>query len=195
MKFKIFKFKQVKSTNDTAINLIKKKNKKFGCVFANLQTKGRGTYGKKWISMKGNLFLSIFFPLKKKYPTFSEFYIINPILISEIIKKISKNKNINLKFPNDIFLNKKKICGILQEIITYQKKHFLIVGIGLNLIANPKINKNYKATNIFLETKKKLKIFDIINSITFSYEKFFINLNSYDYFYFKRKAELMSINK
>ena len=71
----------------------------------------------------------------------------------------------------------------------------MIVGIGLNLIANPKINKNYKATNIFLETKKKLKIFDIINSITFSYEKFFINLNSYDYFYFKRKAELMSINK
>ena len=66
MKFKVMKFKTVYSTNDTAINLIKNKRKKVGCVCAKKQTNGRGTHGKKWISKVGNLFLSIFFPLKKK---------------------------------------------------------------------------------------------------------------------------------
>ena len=85
MKFEIFKFENVTSTNDVAINLIKEEQKKFGCVYANIQTKGRGTHGRKWISDKGNLFSSIFFPLKKNFPPFNEFSIINPIIISEII--------------------------------------------------------------------------------------------------------------
>ena len=195
MKFKIFKFNSVKSTNDTAINLIKRKRKEFGCVLANKQTNGRGTYGKKWISIKGNLFLTIFFPLKKKYPTFNEFYIINSVIISKMVKKICKNKNVNLKFPNDILINKRKICGILQEVVTFQRNRFLIIGVGLNLKKNPKIKKKYKATNIFSETKKRLKIKDIARLIIFSYENFFINLNSYDYLYFKKKAELMVIDK
>ena len=53
MKFKIFKFGRVSSTNDVAINLIKKDKKESGCVYADIQTKGRGTRGKKWVSKKG----------------------------------------------------------------------------------------------------------------------------------------------
>jgi len=56
MKFEIFKFENVTSTNDIAINLIKKEQKETGCVYAETQTKGRGTHGKEWISDKGNLF-------------------------------------------------------------------------------------------------------------------------------------------
>ena len=73
MKFEIFKFENVTSTNDVAINLIKEEQKKFGCVYANIQTKGRGTQGRKWISDKGNLFGSLFFPLKNSHPAFNEF--------------------------------------------------------------------------------------------------------------------------
>ena len=62
MRFEIFKFESVTSTNDTAINLIKEKKKEIGCVYASTQTKGRGTHGRKWVSDKGNLFGSIFFP-------------------------------------------------------------------------------------------------------------------------------------
>ena len=40
---------------------IKEKNKEVGFVYADKQTKGRGTYGRKWVSNKGNLFGSIFF--------------------------------------------------------------------------------------------------------------------------------------
>ena len=70
MRFEIFKFERVTSTNDVAINLIKEQKKVSGYVYANKQTKGRGTFGKKWISSEGNLFGSIFFPLKYGYPPF-----------------------------------------------------------------------------------------------------------------------------
>ena len=82
----------------------------------------------------------------------------------------------------------------MQEIITLKKKEFLIIGIGANLVSNPKIKDNYKATNIFLETKKKPKVKELINLIILSYENFFKNLKSYDYKNFKNEAEKMSFN-
>jgi len=194
MKFEIFKFENVTSTNDIAINLIKKEQKETGCVYAETQTKGRGTHGKEWVSEKGNLFGSIFFPLKNNYPSFNEFSTINPIIISDVIEHFCEKKSINLKFPNDIFVNRKKICGILQELIVSNNKKFLIIGIGVNIVSNPNVNNIYQATNILLETQKKPKINEIIDLIIFSYEKFFIDLNSYNYKHFKKKADLMALN-
>ena len=62
MKLKIVKFKSVKSTNNEAIKLIKSDKCLLGLVFTESQIKGRGTMGKKWISHRGNIFISIFFP-------------------------------------------------------------------------------------------------------------------------------------
>ena len=194
MKFKIFKYESVASTNNIAIDLIKEKKKESGFVYADEQTKGKGTHGKKWVSNKGNLFGSIFFPLKKDYPSFSEFSIINSIIISDIIKLFCEKEKINLKFPNDIFVNRRKICGILQELITLKDRKFLIIGIGLNIVTNPNIKNRYKATNILAESKKKPKIKDIIDLIVITYENFFVDLNSYKYLDFKRKAETMVMN-
>ena len=59
MKLKKFNFKIVNSTNDLAIKIIKNTNNKLGIVIAEKQKKGRGQYGKKWTSFKGNLFISI----------------------------------------------------------------------------------------------------------------------------------------
>ena len=194
MKIETFKFKSVTSTNDVAINLIKEKKKKIGCIYADIQTRGRGTRGRKWVSAHGNLFGSIFFPLKKNYPPFNEFSIINPVIISSVIEHFCEKKKISFKWPNDVFVNGKKICGILQELITLNSKKFLIIGIGLNVISNPNINNKYQATNILLETRKKPSIKKIINLIISSYEKFFFNLNSYNYKDFKKKAEMMVSN-
>ena len=60
MKFRIFKFKKVDSTNNTAIRIIKNSNIKYGMVISEIQKNGRGQYGNKWISYKGNLFVSFF---------------------------------------------------------------------------------------------------------------------------------------
>lgn len=194
MKFEIFKFKTVTSTNDVALNLIREKKKQSGFVYSEIQTKGRGTHGKKWISLKGNLFASVFFPMKEHYPGFDEFSIINPIIISEVLKNFCKGKNITLKFPNDVFVNKKKICGILQEIITFKEINFLIIGIGMNVLSSPIIKNQYEATNIFSETNMRTSIKELINEIIFSYERFFINIKSYNYKNFKKKAESMAFN-
>ncbi len=193
MKFKIFKFKSVKSTNEEAIKLIKENKKKIGCIFSEVQTKGRGTYGKKWVSKKGNFFGSIFFQLKKNYPTFEQFSIINPIIISDIIKNFCDEDKINIKFPNDIFLNRKKICGILQEVISFNRKNFLIIGIGINIISNPTIKKRYQATNIFYESKNLTNSSEIAKLLIKSYEFFFLNIQSFNFSNFKKKIDLMSI--
>ena len=191
MKFEIFKFESVTSTNDVAINLIKEEKKETGCIYAYTQTKGRGSRGRKWISIQGNLFGSIFFPLKKNYPPFNEFSIINPVIISSVIEHFCEKKSISFKWPNDVFVNGKKICGILQELITLNSKKFLVIGIGLNIVSDPKINNKYQTTNILLETKKKPSIKKIVNLIISSYEKFFYDLHLYNYTDFKKKAELM----
>ena len=136
MKFEIFKFESVTSTNDVAINLIKEEKKETGCIYAETQTKGRGSRGRKWISIQGNLFGSIFFPLKKNYPPFNEFSIINPVIISSVIEHFCEKKSISFKWPNDVFVNGKKICGILQELITLDSKKFLVIGIGLNVVSS-----------------------------------------------------------
>ncbi len=194
MKFKIYKFKSVTSTNDVALNLIKDKKKNSGLIYSDVQTKGRGTKGKNWVSIEGNLFCSLFFPLENEHPTFDQFSIINPIIISDVIKRFCSDGEINLKFPNDIFLNGKKICGLLQEVITIENRKFLIVGIGLNIESNPNINSKYRATNILFETKKKPAIKEIVNLIISSYENFFSKLNIYNYEDFKKKANIMAFN-
>ena len=194
MKFEIFKYESVTSTNDVAIDLIKEGKKEIGCVCANTQTKGRGTHGKKWVSIKGNLFGSIFFPLEVNYPPFNEFSIINPVIISDAIMLFCKKKKISFKWPNDLFINGKKICGILQEVIAFNNMKFLIIGIGINIVSNPNINTNYEATNIFLETKKKPTTEEIINILITSYENFFRELDTYNFINFKTKAESMSVN-
>ena len=193
MKLKTFKFETVTSTNDIAMNLIKKEKEETGCIYAYNQTKGRGTRGKKWISEIGNFFGSFFFQLKKNYPPFNEFLTINTVIVSDIIRKFCIGKKISLKWPNDIFVNGKKICGILQEVIVFNNKKFLIVGVGINVVSNPNIVKGYKTTNIFAESKIKPSIKEITEMMIESYEKFFNNLHSYDYNSYKKKANSISL--
>jgi len=195
MKFEIYKYESVTSTNDMAINLIKDKKKTIGFVSSEIQTQGRGTRGKKWISDKGNLFTSIFFPLKKKYPAFDEFSIVNCIIVSDIIKKLcNERKKVNLKFPNDILLNGKKVCGLLQEVITFEKNNYLITGIGINIQSNPDIENTYKATNILSETKKKYEKKEIIELLILAYQNFFKRIDSYNFTQYREQAEAMAIN-
>ena len=64
----------------------------------------------------------------------------------------------------------------------------------MNIVTNPNIKNRYKATNILAESKKKPKIEDIIDLIVITYENFFVDLNSYKYLDFKKKAETMVMN-
>jgi BirA family biotin operon repressor/biotin-[acetyl-CoA-carboxylase] ligase len=81
MKLKKFNFKTVNSTNDLAIQIIKKTNNKSGIIIAEKQKKGRGQYGKKWTSFKGNLFVSIFFKINKVQLSLKDLTKVNCLLV------------------------------------------------------------------------------------------------------------------
>ena len=146
MKFRILRFKKLKSSNDTAIRVIKSSNLKHGIIIAESQSNGRGQYGRKWISLKGNLFVSLFYNLENINLTMNKITKLNCILVKKLISKYYK-KRITYKKPNDLLIKGKKICGILQEIINKQNQKFLILGIGINLVKNPIIS-NYPTTNL-----------------------------------------------
>ena len=163
MRFKKFKFKKVNSTNNTAIRIIKNSNFKFGIVTADIQLSGKGQYGKKWISNKGNLFISFFHEIKNINISLSTLTKINCLLVKKTLEKYYKKK-IVFKKPNDLLINKKKICGILQETLTKLNKKYLIVGIGINLIKSPLI-KNYPTTNLYELLDKKVSKRQIVNEL------------------------------
>ncbi len=154
MKLKIFRFKKVRSTNNTAIRIIKHSNFENGMIISEIQTNGRGQYGKKWNSYKGNLFISFFFRLENFKISLNQLTKINCLTVRKLLSKYCKNRII-FKKPNDLLIDKKKICGILQERINKFNKKYLIVGIGINLIKSPNI-KNYPTTNLIKLTKKKI---------------------------------------
>ena len=146
MKFKILRFKRLRSTNDTAIRIIQNSSLKYGMIIAENQSHGRGQYGKKWLCFKGNLFVSFFYSLENLNLTLSQITKLNCMLVKKIISKYYK-KRITYKKPNDLLIKGKKISGILQETINKNNKKSLIVGIGLNLVKNPIIS-NYPTTNL-----------------------------------------------
>ena len=156
MKFRIFRFKKVKSTNNSAIRIIKNSNSDYGMIIANKQENGRGQYGKKWISYNGNLFVSFFYKYDHLALSLKQITKINCLLVKKLLS-IYYKKKIIFKKPNDLLINKKKICGILQEKISKLNKNYLIVGIGINLVKNPNF-KNYPTTNLYKLLNKKVSI-------------------------------------
>ena len=169
MKFKKFKFKKVKSTNNTAIRIIKETKYNLGMVVAESQSNGRGQYGRKWISSKGNLFISFFNELNKKNLSINTITKMNCLLVKKLLTSFT-NKKILFKKPNDLLIDKKKISGILQEVIFSRHKKFLITGIGINIIKNPTI-RNYPATNLQEVTKKSINKLIVENKLKQLFEK------------------------
>ena len=179
MKIKLFKFKSVKSTNDIALKLIKKKKLTTAIILSERQTRGRGTMGKKWISKKGNLFFSIFFEINSKKINFNHYSILNAYLLKEIISK-EVSKKIKIKWPNDLLFNKKKICGILQEVINHNDKKFLIVGVGINTNFNPQ-NTSFSSSSLKDIANKYVDNIKVLNKIKNTYEKFLKRVKRYSY--------------
>ena len=163
MKFKVFRYKKVNSTNNSAIRLIKNSNLNYGMIISELQNKGRGQYGNKWISYRGNMFISFFYNLKNFSISLKKLTTINCLLVKKLLSFYYKDE-ITFKKPNDLLIDKKKICGILQETLIKHNKKYLIVGIGINLTKNP-IIKNYPTTNLYSLINKKIPKKKIENKI------------------------------
>ena len=169
MKFKFFRFKKVQNTNNTAIRIIRNSNYKYGMIISDSQTNGKGQYGKKWISYKGNLFVSFFYELKNINLSITSLTKMNCLLVKKLLINYYKG-TILFKKPNDLLIKKKKISGILQERISFLDSKFLIVGIGINLIKSPKI-KNYPTISLNKLTNKHINKRKLENKLKLVFEK------------------------
>ncbi len=132
-------------------------------VFSESQRKGRGRMDRAWISPKGGIYFSLL--LKPKFLQIQEVPQITLMISLACLKAIKKATGVEcqLKWPNDIFLNKKKLGGILCEIhAETDKVHFVVVGIGINVNSRdlPKT-----ATSLFLSTKNKFSRVEIAKRV------------------------------
>jgi len=119
------------STNDLA-----KKLPAYSVISACHQTKGRGRLGRKWQDGKGNLMASLVLPKPKKDIHLYTF------LISLAVARSIRSLSPKIKWPNDILIQNKKVCGILLEAT----QDTLIIGIGVNIDTCPDTGMMYPVT-------------------------------------------------
>ena len=176
------------STNDIAFKAALNGKLEGSSYLAYIQTKGRGRNQNKWTSMKGNLFLSTIIKPKSIRSFWYQLSVIVGLSIIQVLIDLGVNKNlIELKWPNDVLVDRKKISGVLLE----SSENFIIVGIGLNILKTPnaetkwittKLNDYIKASYTTEEIGLKIlkKIFDnylIWEKFGFSYFKKDLNEN------------------
>ena len=176
-RYKIHHFKSLTSTQDKAKEFAKKGLSNI-VILADIQTKGRGRFKRKWHSDKGGLWFSILInPKHIERPQYLTF--IAAVAVAITIKKTGINAKI--KWPNDIHFNDRKICGILTEGILGKENYFSI-GIGVN-INQKTFPKEIKTTATSLRILKN-KNFDKNNIMEEILNKFF---RLYNDFYNKNK--------
>ena len=138
--------KTCSSTNDIAINNAKKGMPEGTSYLSYLQTKGRGRNNNQWESMKGNLFLSIIFRPKMSKVKWHQLSLIIGLSIFETLINLGVDKNIiELKWPNDVLVQKRKISGVLLESFN----DFIVAGIGLNISKTPQKETKWNTTKLY----------------------------------------------
>ena len=171
---KIHYYQVLSSTNKLAKNLALHGASEGTLVIAEKQTEGKGRLNRKWFSPNGGLWFSII--LKPKIKTFEASKLTFPIslAIAETIRK-TFNLNVEIKWPNDILINNRKVCGILTESVTKEKKlKFVVVGIGLNVNINLKEfpeNLRCSATTLKEELKRNVKLEHLLCELLFQIER------------------------
>ena len=166
------------STNDYLLKLLKKKNYEEGTmVHTNYQKNGRGQRNNEWLSENGKN-LTFSFLLEPYVELSNQFFlhIITSISRFKTLLKINI-KNVSIKWPNDIYVNDKKIAGILIENLVYRKFiHKSVIGVGLNI--NQANFGSLNATSIINETLKKHSLDQILKIFKSTFNKEYLKLNS-----------------
>jgi BirA family biotin operon repressor/biotin-[acetyl-CoA-carboxylase] ligase len=102
------------------------------CVTALEQTAGRGRFHRKWLSPKGrNIYATLFFCLPHKYPHMINLGQILSLSCIAVLKK--KGFCPQIKWPNDILLDGKKVAGVLCETVFFEDRIGVVLGIGINV--------------------------------------------------------------
>jgi len=141
-----FDFIHLESVESTMISIKKFVDKQNICMLADEQTSGIGRRGNQWVSPKGNIYISF---LIKYNISIENHFLLSALTANSIIKFLNKYiyEKINIKWPNDIIINNKKIAGIMTELFEYNNIQYIIIGVGINILTSPKI-KDYKTCSL-----------------------------------------------
>ncbi|MCB0267099.1 MAG: biotin--[acetyl-CoA-carboxylase] ligase [Calditrichaeota bacterium] len=132
-------FKEVGSTNDTLAELARQNAPEWTVVLADHQTNGRGRYRRSWHSPAGlGMWLSLLLrpAFDNRQLNFINLLAANTMatVLEQLATTVQQQMVTGLKWPNDVWVGDKKICGILPESsFSGQKLQYIIVGIGLNI--------------------------------------------------------------
>ena len=160
MEFDFIYLDEVASTNSEALKRANFTDKPTFIV-AKKQTNGRGRIDRFWVDPFGNFSGSILIKIDEDLQTLALRSFVTAVSVFDAIdEKIGNEHALTIKWPNDILLNGKKICGILLETKKLPHVTALVIGIGINLLSTPKLNKAHEITtepgSIFGETGIKL---------------------------------------
>ncbi|WP_294661769.1 biotin--[acetyl-CoA-carboxylase] ligase [uncultured Fusobacterium sp.] len=165
---RIFRFKSIDSTSDYLKD--KEDIENFDLAIAEIQTKGRGRRGNNWVSSKGMALFS--FALKAEKDISIEEYSKLPLVTGiSVLRGIKRIEEMDLKFKwtNDIYLDDKKLSGILVEKVN----DFFIIGIGINVNNKEMGVAEEIAVSLTSKTKKNYIIEDIIFTVIDEFKKYY----------------------
>jgi BirA family biotin operon repressor/biotin-[acetyl-CoA-carboxylase] ligase len=146
MEFDFVILDETESTNSEALKLAKfTDNPTF--VIAKKQTNGRGRLDGRWSDPNGNFSGSILIKIDEDLQSLALRSFVAALSVFDAIdQKIGKEHELVIKWPNDLLLNGKKICGILLETRNFGTVSALVIGIGVNLLSSPNLDKTQNIT-------------------------------------------------
>lgn len=136
--------------------------KKLTCIVADMQTAGRGRFSRSWVGAKGNLMMSLFFHLDPKDPILPN---LAQILALSCIR-ILRIDEIQIKWPNDLVVDGKKLAGILVETVPAGG---VVVGLGMNV--NVPVETDQAATSLYELTGRKWNLKELRGQIVTRFQK------------------------
>ena len=159
---KLKKYKKISSTNKKAKEI--KKPNPWLVIWAEEQETGYGRKKGYWFSPRGGLYFSVVLP-KSTIEDLQILTILAAFVVAKVLKENFKLEPM-IKLPNDVYLNQKKIAGILTEAVVGEDVKFSIMGIGLNTNIDkfPRDLENI-ATSLKIELGKKVDNEKLIRQI------------------------------
>ena len=128
----VHSFSEVASTNDLAKEVGLIGAVEGTVIIAATQTHGKGRLGRKWVSPSGGIWLSTILRPKLSPKEIPKLTLMTSLAVVGAISQLFDLKS-EVKWPNDVLINARKICGILTEAITRgDVTNFVVVGIGIN---------------------------------------------------------------
>ena len=163
---RIYYFDEIDSTQNYALQISNNTNENGAIIIAEKQTHGKGRLNRKWYSPEGGIWLSVIIHPELQISDATIIPLAASLALCESIKKVHKIKT-DVKWPNDITIDDKKVAGMLIDTsIQGNKVENLVLGIGINFAVNiqqieKRLKKSpnfYGVTSLFPEKNSPSKI-------------------------------------